>query len=113
MKPMNLYKVANRRKKILLEMSLNIASMKPDSLYLPNPNSNLTNFVIALGKGPENNHNMKQLFTHPKQLFTYEITYNFDLVNNFSEDISIYYGRSISSRYDSLISRLLYLYLIP
>ena len=51
--------------KDFLKMSFNIISMKPGSLYFPTPNSVLTNFVIAMGKGPENYHNLKQLFTYP------------------------------------------------
>ena len=47
--------------------------MKPRSLYMPSPNSVLTNFVIAMWKGPENYHNLKQLFTYPsiQKLFTF------------------------------------------
>ena len=57
-----------------LKISFNIISMKPGSIYCPTPNSVLTNFVIALGKGPENYHNLKQLFMHPSvcKLFTFD-----------------------------------------
>ena len=46
-------------------MSLNIVSMKPGSLYSPTPNSVLSNFVIAMGHGPENYHNLKEIFNFP------------------------------------------------
>ena len=57
-----------------LKISFNIISMKPGSIYSPTPNSVLTNFVIAMGKGPENYHNLKQLFMHPSvcKLFTFD-----------------------------------------
>ena len=51
--------------KDFLKISLNIISMKPRSLYMPSPNNVLTNFVVSMGKDPENYHNLKQLFTHP------------------------------------------------
>ena len=56
-----------------LKISVNIISMKPRSLCMPYPNSVLTNFAIAMGKGPENHHNLKQLFTYPSilKLFTF------------------------------------------
>ena len=39
---------------------------------MPSPNSVLTNFVIAMGKGPENYYNLKQLFTYLQKLFTFD-----------------------------------------
>ena len=60
--------------KYFLKISLNIISMKPRSLYMPTPSSVPTNFVIAIGKGPENYHNLKQLLIHPsiQKLFTFD-----------------------------------------
>ena len=60
--------------KDFLKTSLNIISMKPRSLYMPTPNSILTNFVIAMRKGPENYHNLKQLLIYPsiQKLFTFD-----------------------------------------
>ena len=56
-------------------MSVNIISMSPDSLYTTTPNSVLSNFVIAMGHGVENYHNLKQLFTYPsiRKLFALDI----------------------------------------
>ena len=58
--------------------------MKPGSLYFPNPNSVLTNFVIAMEKAPENYHNLKQLLTRTSVLrkilpfdFTMQISCDF------------------------------------
>ena len=48
--------------------------MSPD-LYTPTSNSLLSNFVIAMGHGVENYHNLKQLFTYPsiRRLFALDI----------------------------------------
>ena len=56
-------------------MSVNIISMSLDSLYTPTPNSLLSNFVIAMGHGVENYHNLKHLFTYPsiRKLFALDI----------------------------------------
>ena len=48
-----------------LKISLNIVSMKPGSIYSPTPNSVLSNFAIAKGHGPENYHNLKEIFNFP------------------------------------------------
>ena len=64
-----------KNEKIINEKEhIDIVSMKPGSIYSPTPNSVLTNFVIAMGKGPENYHNLKQLFMHPSvcKLFTFD-----------------------------------------
>ena len=60
--------------KDFFKISVNINSMKPRSLFMPSPNSVLTNFLITMGKGPENYHNLKQLFTYPsiQKLFTFD-----------------------------------------
>ena len=51
--------------KEFLKVPLNIVSMKTGCLYSPTPNSVLSNFVIAMGHGPENYHNPKELFSFP------------------------------------------------
>ena len=59
------FKVTHRWGKRFLKNVLSIISMKPRSLYMPTPNSVLTNFVMAMGKCPEYYHNLKQsLFIH-------------------------------------------------
>ena len=40
--------------KQFLKLSVNIVSMLPNSLYIANPNSVLSNFVIAMGHASEN-----------------------------------------------------------
>ena len=54
------------------KISFNIISMKPGRKYFPTPNSVLTNFVIAMGKGPDNYQYLKQLLKYPsvRKLFT-------------------------------------------
>ena len=48
-----------------LKMSVNIVSVNEESRYVPNPNSVLTNFVIAIGQGPETNNNLREMFNYP------------------------------------------------
>ena len=50
--------------KEFLKIFVNIISMSPDRLYTPTPNSVLSNFVITMGHGVENYHNLNQLFTY-------------------------------------------------
>ena len=48
--------------------------MKPRSLHMSTPNMFLTKIVIAMGTGPENYYNLKQLLIYPK----IQILYTFD-----------------------------------
>ena len=45
--------------KQFLKLSVNIVSMLPNSLYIANPNSVLSNFVIAMGHASENSENLR------------------------------------------------------
>ena len=48
-----------------LKMSVNIVSVITKSHNLPNPNSVLTNFVIAIGQAPETHNNLREMFNYP------------------------------------------------
>ena len=48
-----------------LKMSVNIVSVDSESGYMPNPNSVLTNFVIAIGQAPETSNNIREMFNYP------------------------------------------------
>ena len=66
-----------------LKISFNIISMKPGSIYSPTPNSVLTNFVIAMGKGPENYHNLKQLLMHPSVCKLFTVDFALQIASDF------------------------------
>ena len=56
-----------------LKMSVNIISVITKSHYLPNPNSVLTNFVIAIGQAPETHNNLREMFNYPSIFSLFDI----------------------------------------
>ena len=56
-------------------MSVNIISMLTESLYTPNPNSVLSNFIIAMGHTSENSESLRSLlsFTSIQNIFDLDI----------------------------------------
>ena len=61
--------------KQFLKLSVNIVSMLPNSLYIANPNSVLSNFVIAMGHASENSENLRSLLnlTSIRNIFNLDI----------------------------------------
>ena len=49
--------------------------MLPNSLYLPSPNSVLSNFIIAMGHASENSENLRSIlnFTSIRKIFNLDI----------------------------------------
>ena len=54
-------------------MSVNIVSVEKCH-YKPNPNSVLTNFVIAIGQDPETYNNLREMFNCSSILKQFDIT---------------------------------------
>ena len=73
--------------KQFLKLSVNLVSIIPNSLYLPSPNSVLSNFIIAMGHASENSENLSSIlnFTSIRKIFNLDIPIqiacDFNLIN--------------------------------